>query len=324
MFWSGNDAFFEGTVTAFDKASFAHRVTYDDGETQWLTLWRENEVVRWSPPAEEEDAKEANDDGGDAKQTPAGAAPSAQKATTEKSASVSEALAAAEAKEEAAAAAATRLARALKAERPDAALVSCKKKFGVLLVRAFAAAFVDEPAAEAAEAAEKDDGNAKPPRSFSRAGFGRGPPYAITCLCASCVSSGAPAFDPRRWEAHCGAGHAKKWRSTVRVEVDDARVFEDEKDEDEKENERRRTRRTSSVFASAAERAGGSAATPVGRWLEMRETRGMSADAVAAIVRDEASSTRAKERLLARSLPRTANGDDPHRPTTRRVRWRRR
>ena len=112
VFWSGNDAFFEGTVTAFDKASFAHRVTYDDGETQWLTLWRENEVVRWSPPAEEEDAKEANDDGGDAKQTPAGAAPSAQKATTEKSASVSEALAAAEAKEEAAAAAATRALRA--------------------------------------------------------------------------------------------------------------------------------------------------------------------------------------------------------------------
>ena len=47
VFWSGNDLFFPGTVTGFDKASMAHRITYDDGETQWLTLWREGEVVRW-------------------------------------------------------------------------------------------------------------------------------------------------------------------------------------------------------------------------------------------------------------------------------------
>ena len=314
-----------GKVTAFDKASFAHRVTYDDGETQWLTLWRENEVVRWSPPAEEEDAKEANDDGGDAKQTPAGAAPSAQKATTEKSASVSEALAAAEAKEEAAAAAATRRARALKAERPDAALVSCKKKFGVLLVRAFAAAFVDEPAAEAAEAAgaEKDDAERETAAIVSRAGFVRGPPYAITCLCASCVSSRAPR-STRGGGAHCGAGHAKKWRSTVRVEVDDARVFKDEKDEDEKENERRRTRRTSSVFASAAERAGGSAATPVAggsRCARRAGCRRTPSRRSSATKRRRRAQKRGSSRGVCRE-PRTAT--TPRRPTTRRVRSRRR
>jgi hypothetical protein len=46
IFWSGNDAFFPGVVSAFDKGSMAHRVTYDDGETQWLRLWRKGEVVR--------------------------------------------------------------------------------------------------------------------------------------------------------------------------------------------------------------------------------------------------------------------------------------
>ena len=46
IFWSGNDAFFPGTVSGYDAASLAHAVTYDDGDRQWLRLWREGEVVR--------------------------------------------------------------------------------------------------------------------------------------------------------------------------------------------------------------------------------------------------------------------------------------
>ena len=277
VFWSGNDAFFEGTVTAFDKAAFAHRVTYDDGEAQWLALWRENEVVRWAEEktsAEARDGRRTDESGG----TFSPLDPSrGEKAT--KSVFVSEALAAAEAKEAAAAAAATRLARALKAERPDAALVSCKKKFGVFAARGLAFP------------AETSDGV----RS-GHSGHRGGPPYAITCLCASCVSTGAPAFEPGRWEAHCGAGHTKKWRSTVRVELDDARVFagaSDDDDDDAKENENENERVVSEnekAFASASISSAvgvASCSTPVGRWLEMRETRGMSADAVAAAVRAE-------------------------------------
>ena len=47
IFWSGNDAFFPGTVSGYDAASLAHAVTYDDGDDggdrQWLRLWREGE-----------------------------------------------------------------------------------------------------------------------------------------------------------------------------------------------------------------------------------------------------------------------------------------
>ena len=47
MFWSGDGVFFPGIITAFDKASLSHRVTYDEGgEHHWLRLWREGEVIR--------------------------------------------------------------------------------------------------------------------------------------------------------------------------------------------------------------------------------------------------------------------------------------
>ena len=218
-FWSGNDACLEGTVTAFDKSVCAHRVTYDDGENQWLQLWRENEVVRWSETDEERAAtREKTEKAGTLTETgtvtgtvtgtPAEKNPEGASKDRRRSFLVSEALAAAEAKEAAAFAAARNVARKIKAEAPDAKLVSCKKKLGVFV----------SVASGKKESSRRDDSADLTDQVDKK--------YHITCLCASCVSVGANAFDPRRWEAHCGAGHTKKWKSTVRVELDDARVFE--------------------------------------------------------------------------------------------------
>ena len=49
IFWSGNDAFFPGRCRASRGSGVIdsrHAVTYDDGDRQWLRLWREGEVVR--------------------------------------------------------------------------------------------------------------------------------------------------------------------------------------------------------------------------------------------------------------------------------------
>ena len=63
MFWSGDGVFFPGIITAFDKASLSHRVTYDEGgEHHWLRLWREGEVIRVRSFRGDEDA--GGDDGG--------------------------------------------------------------------------------------------------------------------------------------------------------------------------------------------------------------------------------------------------------------------
>ena len=116
--------------------------------------------------------------------------------------------------------------------------------------------------------------------------------YHITCLCASCVSVGANAFDPRRWEAHCGAGHTKKWKSTVRVELDDARVFECA-DADANGNAPKLSRQALGSHQSF------SPSVPVGAWLEMRETRGMSAEAIAAAVTRENNESAKTARAFA-------------------------
>ena len=68
VFWSGNDTFFPGIITAFDKASLSHRVTYDEGgEHHWLRLWREGEVIRVLSFRGDEDGKDEGDkeDAGD-------------------------------------------------------------------------------------------------------------------------------------------------------------------------------------------------------------------------------------------------------------------
>ena len=62
VFWSGNDTFFPGIITAFDKASLSHRVTYDEGgEHHWLRLWREGEVIRVLSFRGDEDGKDEGD-----------------------------------------------------------------------------------------------------------------------------------------------------------------------------------------------------------------------------------------------------------------------
>ena len=69
MFWSGDGVFFPGIITAFDKASLSHRVTYDEGgEHHWLRLWREGEVIRVRSFRGDEDDDEDDGDKENAKE----------------------------------------------------------------------------------------------------------------------------------------------------------------------------------------------------------------------------------------------------------------
>ena len=69
MFWSGDGVFFPGIITAFDKASLSHRVTYDEGgEHHWLRLWREGEVIRVRSFRGDEDDDEEDGDKENAKE----------------------------------------------------------------------------------------------------------------------------------------------------------------------------------------------------------------------------------------------------------------
>ena len=48
VFWPLENAFFKGKVVAFDRFTMKHRVRYEDGDAEWLELFRER--VRWDQP----------------------------------------------------------------------------------------------------------------------------------------------------------------------------------------------------------------------------------------------------------------------------------
>ena len=260
IFWSGNAAFFPGTVTAFDKAKFAHRVTYDDGETQWLTLWREGEVVRWVDDETVGTADEAV--AMDVSAPGAATPPQLEKTTTPSSVPntaskrAAEALAAAEATAAASTAASTRVLTEIFEKRTDTLVVSCKRKFGVFLPKKLKAS----PETEVTRAEKETSAQ------------------SIVCLCASCVSSDAQPYDPRRWETHCGAGNTKKWKHTVRLEL----VHTTQKKID-----------TSTPSVSI----------PIGRWFEMNCGKNVS-------IEDALKQTQAKNLYAAQVGANSVNTGD--------------
>ena len=266
VFWSGNDLFFPGTVTGFDKASMAHRITYDDGETQWLTLWREGEVVRWVDDHSGGENGETSGgidpvttDGvtGGATTTPltAGAVTPPTTAScaattppTEKNSTAvqntpqakraADALAAAEASAATYALASKRALHEIRATRPDSVVVSCKRRLGVFLPRKQKQGkglHLDESERDATVTvteSEKDTTGSHLKESVSIDKEKNSEPVVgekntergdlIACLCASCIAGPFPKnaiFHPRQWEQHCGAGTAKKWKLSVRVEL---------------------------------------------------------------------------------------------------------
>jgi len=48
VFWPLENAFFKGKVVAFDRFTMKHHVRYEDGDAEWLELFRER--VRWDQP----------------------------------------------------------------------------------------------------------------------------------------------------------------------------------------------------------------------------------------------------------------------------------
>ena len=48
VFWPLDNAFFKGKVVEFDRFTMQHRVRYEDGDAEWLELFRER--VRWDQP----------------------------------------------------------------------------------------------------------------------------------------------------------------------------------------------------------------------------------------------------------------------------------
>ena len=48
VFWPLENAFFKGKVVAFDRYTMKHHVRYEDGDAEWLELFRER--VRWDQP----------------------------------------------------------------------------------------------------------------------------------------------------------------------------------------------------------------------------------------------------------------------------------
>ena len=242
IFWSGDGAFYPGCVSGYDAATLTHRITYDDGEAHWIRLWSEGEVVRRIP---------TDSEGGGLLSSPR--RPLSPDDALRNDAPPGAAAGASEGRSLSLGFGAS-VARAAAALEPGEVLASCKNKLGAFDPRA----------------------------------------TTIRCLCAACAAS-APGgaadaaalaaagsrpktlWEPRRWEAHCGMGHAKKWKQTVRIalEADDGvAAFDD------------------------------SNSTPVGRWLAAKMA-GMDPGAVDA-TRSRRESTLAPPPLAP---PLTPGGD---------------
>ena len=282
VFWSGNDLFFPATVTAYDIASMAHRVTYDEGgEHHWLRLWREGEVIRvlkfrgdgGAEEEEEEEKEEKENDAGKGNDAAAaGAGTTRPKPSEPPLPTVMEAAATTDADADADAAAGEAAA-----SRPK--LVFVLKKPAA--AEDAAARAKDEPSsppkppAPAPPLAPVDDVPAPPPSADAplavdprpisvvcrnKQGQFRPLVRMIRCLCASCHNATLEGrheeFDPRKWEAHCGSV-AKKWKSSIKVVIDPGKGF-----------------------------LGGEGYQdiPIGKWLEMQDDGMTPAQAIAAAV----------------------------------------
>ena len=42
VLWLKDDAFYRGTISAFDDMEHVHRIEYDDGDFELLRLWKES------------------------------------------------------------------------------------------------------------------------------------------------------------------------------------------------------------------------------------------------------------------------------------------
>ena len=204
IFWSGDGAFYPGCVSGYDAATLTHRITYDDGEAHWIRLWREGEVVRRIP----------TDEGGGgllSSRRPSSPDVALRNAAPPGAAGASEG-------STLSLGFGASVARAAAALEPGEVLASCKNKLGAFDPRATTIRCLCAACAASASGSEG----------------------AADALAAAAGSRPKTLWEPRRWEAHCGMGHAKKWKQTVRIalEADDGvAAFDD------------------------------SNSTPVGRWL---------------------------------------------------------
>ena len=187
VFWSGNDAFFAGTVSAFNRATMEHRVTYDDGEIQWLRLWRDGEVIRVLRLPEDPD--------------PEGVGGGKEEREEDRD-------------------------REAEAEAPAEG-------------GSDALQLVEEPEldpqpsrpAEPEELAPEEDPNPIMVVCKNKTGMYHPSVRMVRCLCTPCEAatrSGRHSVsfqEPQRWEAHSGMASAKKWKSSIRVVLNQGRGF---------------------------------------------------------------------------------------------------
>lgn len=55
VYWRDDRTFYEGEVVEYDNGTGKHRVRYNDGENEWVSLRNERIIWRLPPPADSDD-----------------------------------------------------------------------------------------------------------------------------------------------------------------------------------------------------------------------------------------------------------------------------